>query len=377
VGWVTRAGHSARSRPPARPVPPDARTAKIPSVTHRSLRVAVVGLGYWGPNLARAFHSLQETELTWLCDLDEGLLDRVGRQFPEARRTTDLDVVLADDALDAVVIATSVPTHCPLAMRAIAAGKHVFVEKPLATSGAEARELARAAEAAGVVLFVGHLLVHHPAVAKLEELMSTDVLGETRYIYTTRVNLGKVRADENALWSLGVHDVAVLLHLLGETPQSVSAQGQAFIRPDVEDVVFCLLRFSAPVIAHMQLSWLDPHKMRRVTIVGSEKMAVFDDMRLEQKVTVYDKGVTFNGRAPMDFGEYVQLRSGDTFSPRISAEEPLRLEARQFARAALGLEQPRSGAAEGIAVVDVLEALQHSLDHDGVTVTPSATLLTG
>jgi predicted dehydrogenase len=334
------------------------------------VNVATVGLGYWGPNLARAFNGLDDSRLSWLCDLDPALLERVGRQLPEARRTTNLDEVLADPEVDAVAIATSVPTHRALAERVLEAGKHVFVEKPLALNAADARLLADLAAERGLLLFVGHLLVHHPGVKKLKELCESGTLGETRYIYTNRVNLGKVRADENALWSLGVHDVAVLMHLLEATPESVSAQGQCFIRPGVEDVVFCLLRFPGGVIAHMQLSWLDPHKMRRATIVGSEKMAVFDDMKLEQKVTVYDKGITKAGAPgqPSSFGEYVQLRSGDTFSPQLSPEEPLRIECRQFARSVQGREPAVSDAEQGVAVVEVLEALQRSLDLGGAVV---------
>ncbi len=336
----------------------------------RPVSVATVGLGYWGPNLARAFNSIGDTTLSWLCDLDETLLERVGRSLPEAKPTTNLDDVLADESVDAVAIATSVPTHRALAERALEAGKHVFVEKPLALNVEDARLLADLAAERERVLFVGHLLVHHPGVRKLKDLCVSGLLGETRYIYTNRVNLGKVRADENALWSLGVHDVAVLMHLLDAAPESVSAQGQCFIRPGVEDVVFCLLRFPGGVIAHMQLSWLDPHKMRRATIVGSEKMAVFDDMRLEQKVTVYDKGATVAGRPgePASFGEYVQLRSGDTFSPQLSPEEPLRIEARQFARSVQGRERPLTDGWQGVAVVEVLQALQQSLDQAGAVI---------
>ncbi len=335
------------------------------------VKIAGVGLGYWGPNLARAWSTNPETELTWLCDLDAGRLERAARQHPDTRMTRDLDEVLADPEVEAVAIATGANSHRPLAERALEAGKHVFVEKPLATTVEDARHMARLAERRGRTLFVGHLLVHHPAVARLKELCETGALGETRYIYTTRVNLGQVRADENALWSLGAHDVSVLMHLLGERPYSVSAQGQAFIRPGIEDVVFALLRFPGGVIAHLQLSWLDPHKIRRVTVVGSDKMAVFDDMSLDQKVTVYDKGVTSEvpeGQPPTSYGEYVQVRFGDTFIPRIPSEEPLRAEARQFARAVRGLEAPRSGADQGVAVVEVLHALQCSLDRGGAPV---------
>jgi predicted dehydrogenase len=354
-------------------------TGRIPLVTDQPItpvRVAALGLGYWGPNLARAWSGLPETELAWICDLDEARLRRFAPASPEARTTTDLDEVLADDSVEAVAIATSAPTHAELALRALDAGKHVFVEKPLALRSADARAMAAAADDAGKLLVVGHLLVHHPAVAKLKELCDSGQLGRTHYLYTNRVNLGQVRSDENALWSLGAHDISVLLHLVGELPEAVSAQGQCFIHEGVEDIVFGVLRFPSGVIAHMHLSWLDPFKARKVTIVGSDKMAVFDDMNPDEKVKIFDKGVSHSGNGngngaewqPASYGEYVQLRHGDTHVPRISSEEPLRIQCRHFARCVRGLETPRSGAADGLAVVEVLETMQRSLDEGGVVV---------
>jgi predicted dehydrogenase len=346
------------------------------------VRVAALGLGYWGPNLARAWAGLEETELAWLCDLDDARLDRMGRQFQEARVTKDFDEVLADETVEAVSIATSAPTHAQLALRAIEAGKHVFVEKPLALTSVDARAMATAAERAGLLMVVGHLLVHHPAVAKLKELVDSGELGRTHYLYTNRQNLGQVRSDENALWSLGAHDISVLLHLVGELPESVSAQGQCFIHEGIEDVVFGVLRFPSGVIAHMHLSWMDPFKMRKMTIVGSEKMAVFDDMNPDEKVKIFHKGVTHSGNVdgrdwqPASYGEYVQLRHGDTAIPRISSEEPLRIQCRHFARCVRGEEEPRSGAAQGLAVVEVLEALQRSLDNNGAVQPFDASLIT-
>ncbi|QEC50082.1 Gfo/Idh/MocA family oxidoreductase [Baekduia soli] len=345
------------------------------------VRVAALGLGYWGPNLARAWSGLEDAELAWLCDLDSGKLERFARQFPEARVTSDLDEVLADPAVEAVSVATSAPTHAALALRAIEAGKHVFVEKPLALTSSDARTMSAAADKAGLLMVVGHLLVHHPAVAKLKELVDAGELGRTHYLYTNRVNLGQVRSDENALWSLGAHDISVLLHLVGELPEAVSAQGQCFIHEGIEDVVFGVLRFPSGVIAHLHLSWMDPFKMRRVTIVGSDKMAVFDDMNADEKVKIFNKGVTHSGNGngqpwqPASYGEYVQLRHGDTYIPRISSEEPLRIQCRHFVRCVRGLEVPRSDAAQGLAVVEVLEALQRSLDEGGSVVPFDASLL--
>jgi len=333
----------------------------------RPITIGAVGLGYWGPNLARAWNSTDETELRWLCDLDGERLERVGGLYPGARRTGRFEDLLEDPELDAVSIATSVPTHALLARRVLEAGKHAYVEKPLAMTAADARALCAIADAAGLTLQVGHLLVHHPGVLAIESLLRSGELGGIRYIYANRVNLGKVRADENALWSLGPHDVAVLLHLVGEMPVSVSAHGQCFLRGDVEDVVFGLLRFPNGIIAHLHLSWLDPHKMRRLTVVGSDKMAVFDDMSADQKLTVYDKGVT-NGTGVPGYGEALQVRYGDTYIPRISSEEPLRIQARHFARCVRGEEVARSAGVHGVAVVEVLEALQRSLGQQGALV---------
>jgi predicted dehydrogenase len=351
-------------------------------ISHRPVRIAAVGLGYWGPNLARAWNGLAETELAWLCDLNPDHLERYGAQFTGAQTTADLDEVLSDDSIEAVSVATSAPTHAALALRAIEAGKHVFVEKPLALTSADAREMAAAAERAGTLLVVGHLLVHHPGVAKLKELVDSGELGRTHYLYSNRQNLGQVRSDENALWSLGAHDISVMLHLVGELPESVSAQGQSYIHEGIEDVVFGVLRFPSGVIAHMHLSWMDPFKMRKMTIVGSDKMAVFDDMNPDEKVKIFNKGVTHSGSGngngawqPASYGEYVQLRHGDTYIPRISSEEPLRIQCRHFARCVRGEETPRSGAADGLAVVEVLEALQRSLDTGGAVVPFDAALL--
>jgi predicted dehydrogenase len=319
--------------------------------------VGVVGLGYWGPNLARNFDRLPGVELTWLCDASEEARGRWGAAFPSARTTASLDDLLADDALDAVVVATPVRTHAEFATRVLAAGKHCFVEKPLAGSEEEAEAVVEAARAAGRILMVGHLLEYHPGVDKLSELVRSGELGELRYIYSNRLNLGKHRQDENALWSLGAHDVSVILRLAGEEPFQCDAVGESYVKPNVEDVVFALMRFNSGLIAHMHLSWLDPHKERRFTVVGSKRMATFDDMELERKVTIYDKGFDEDYSS---YGEYI-ARSGDVSSPRISNEEPLRIECAHFIECITDGKEPRSGAEAGLRVVRVLEQLQRSL----------------
>jgi predicted dehydrogenase len=338
-------------------------------VTAPPLRLAIVGLGYWGPNLARNLAGVGE--LAWVCDLSPENRDRYGKLYPEARTTADLDEVLADPTVDAVAVATSVPTHHPLGMRVLAAGKHLFVEKPLALSVAEARELVEAAEAADRRLMVGHLLLFHPGLRKVKALIDSGELGALRYLYGVRVNLGKVRADENALWSLGAHDIAVLLELVGERPVELQARGECYVRSNVEDVVFGFLKFPSGVVAHLHLSWLDPHKTRSLTVVGSDKMVVFDDMESDRKVTIYDKGIT-QPRAET-YGEYVGVRSGDISMPRIPSDEPLRLEVEEFAASIREQRSPVSDGHSGIAVVEVLAGLQRSLDEGGavITVDPS------
>jgi predicted dehydrogenase len=324
--------------------------------------VGVVGLGYWGPNLARNFAALEGSELRWCCDFDAAARERWARSFPDARFTGSLGELLSDSELDAVVIATPVPSHGPLALEALRAGKHVFVEKPLAQSCAEAESVVAAAEDSRRTLMVGHLLEYHPGVAKLKELLDGGELGDLYYVYSKRLNLGKIRDDENALWSLGAHDASVVLYLLdGEEPEEVLAHGESFVRDGVEDVVFCYLRFPSGRVAHMHLSWLDPHKERRFALVGSRRMATFDDMALERKVTVYDKGFDPDFQ---NYGEYI-TRSGDVMSPQISNEEPLRIECRHFVECVRTGMTPLSGPDSGLRVVKVLEALQRSLESGG------------
>jgi predicted dehydrogenase len=324
----------------------------------RPVSVGVVGLGYWGPNLARNFDRLRESELRWICDGSEPARERCAPQFPKARVAADIDELLADPDLEAVVIATPVPHHADLAQRVLAAGKHCFVEKPLAQSVADAEQVVEAARESGKVLMVGHLLEYHPGVRKLKAVAASGDLGDIRYVYGNRLNLGKLRPDENALWSLGAHDVSVLLALADEEPTEMRAFGESYMRQGVEDVVFCNLRFPSGLMAHLHLSWLDPHKERRFTVVGSQKMATFDDMEPDQKLVIYDKGFDedFNS-----YGEYI-TRSGEVWSPHISNEEPLRIECRHFVECIREGRAPISGGASGLRVVRVLEGLQRSLE---------------
>jgi predicted dehydrogenase len=319
------------------------------------VRVGVAGLGYWGPNLARNFDEL--AELAWLCDSDRERLTAFASRYPKAKRTENFDEMLEDDGLGAVAIATPVPTHYQLARSALAAGKHVLVEKPPATRAAEMDELVALAAGRNLVLMPGHLLLYHPGIQKLKDLIDAGELGEVLCVYGNRQNLGVIREHENALWSLGVHDLSVVLYLLDEEPEEAIALGRDFLQPGVEDVVFCYLRFPSGKIAHMHLSWLDPHKMRRMTVVGRDKMAVFDDMELERKVTIYDKAPWKRAET---YGEW-QTRSGDIFIPKIPTSEPLRLECEHFLRIVGGDGDRQKVAHDGAMVVRALDRLTNSL----------------
>jgi predicted dehydrogenase len=328
-------------------------------MSEHPLRIAVVGLGYWGPNLARNFAAIDGCDLAWCCDPSDEALDRIAGQFPQARLSSDLNEVLSDPALDAVALATPVPSHAESALRVLEAGKHCFVEKPLAQSVSDAERVVAAAGTADRVLMVGHLLEYHPGVQRLKQLAESGELGDRiYYIYGNRLNLGKLRADENALWSLGAHDVSVVLYLADEEPSEVVAHGESYVQPGVEDVVFCFLRFPSGLSAHLHLSWLDPHKERRFTVVGSRRMATFDDMAREGKLQVFDKGFDEGSRG---YGEYI-TRTGDMFSPSIPNVEPLRVECEHFVDCVRSGRRPRSDGVSGLRVVRVLEELQRSLD---------------
>ena len=317
--------------------------------------IGVVGLGYWGPNLARNFAELGT--LTWLCDLDEELRSTFAARYPSVQVTDSFDAMLADPAVQGVVIATPVPTHYELAKQALEAGKHVLVEKPPAMRATEIDELVAIAIERDLVLMPGHLLLYHPAVRKVKELIDAGELGEVLCVYGNRQNLGIVRTNENALWSLGVHDLSVILYLLDEEPAEAIAHGRGFLTEGVEDVVFCYLEFPSGKIAHMHLSWLDPHKMRKLTVVGREKMVVFDDMELERKVTVYEKAPWKRAES---YGEW-QTRSGDIYIPKIATDEPLKLECQEFIQLIAGKGDRRKVAEDGARVVRALDRLTVSL----------------
>jgi predicted dehydrogenase len=328
----------------------------------KGVRTAVIGCGYWGKNLVRNFAAL--SDLRMCCDSSSAVRAALSRTYPAVQMTPDVDEVFASIDIEAVVIATPAPTHADLTVAALAAGKHVFVEKPLALSVADGERMARAADEAGRILMVGHLLEYHPGVRYLKELIDSGELGEVYYCYSQRVNLGKLREDENALWSLAPHDISVLLYLMNEEPSEVQATGQAFLRPGVEDVVFATLKFDSGRFANIHVSWLDPHKERRLTVVGSRKMAVMDDMHAAEKIRVYDKGVDRRSTEAAPYGslgELLALREGDILLPRLSTEEPLATECTEFLKAVVTGTPPLTDAADGLRVLRVLEAAQQQL----------------
>ena len=333
----------------------------------KRLRVGVVGAGAWGRNHVRTIAGLAEAELAAVCDTDTKVRERLARQYPAALVTADFAALLG--AVDAVIVASPAATHAAVAQQAIAAGKPVLVEKPFALSVRDAEAVARQGAERGVPVLAGHLLVYHPAVERLRDMVQKGELGKVFYLYGLRVNLGQVRKDENALWSFGPHDVSVALYLLGEQPVRVAAHGKSYLQPAIEDVVFLAMEFASGVLAHVQMSWLDPHKERKLTVVGARKMVVFDDMEPREKLRIYDKGVD---RPPEygSFGESLAIREGDIFIPRIPAVEPLAAELTHFVRAARGAEAPRATAEDGVRVVRVLEAASRSLARGGAPETP-------
>lgn len=332
---------------------------KQPPVT-----IGVVGIGGWGKNLARNYSEMPEADLRYVCDLDEKRLVAARRQYPASQVTADYEQLLNDDALQAVVIATTAPTHYPLCKAALEAGKDVFVEKPFVLNSGEAAELIKIAAQRKRVLMVGHLLEYHPVVERLRQMIAQEELGRVYYIYSQRLNLGTVRQDENALWNFAPHDISTILYLLGKKPTDVSARGQSYLQQGIEDVVFMTLNFGDESMAHVHVSWLDPHKTRRMTIVGSKKMAVFDDGEASEKLRIYDKGAHVNTDYNT-YAEYVGLRFGDITMPYIKGAEPLRLECRHFLDCVRERKQPRSDGEDGLMVVRVLEAAEHSLRNNG------------
>lgn len=328
------------------------------------ITIGMIGLGYWGPNLLRNFDQLSDCRIKVCCDLDANTLAQAKQKYPYLTVTDNYKTLLSDPDIDAIVIVTPAKTHYTFAREALQSGKHVFVEKPLTLNVHHAEELVQLSEEKNQVLMVGHLMEYHPAVEKLKTLIQSGELGQIYYLYSQRVNLGKIRHDENAMWSFAPHDFSVVMYLLDAEPDNVSTRGAAYLQEGIDDVVLVNLQFPSGVMAHIQLSWLDPHKIRKTTIVGSEKMAVFDDMETTEMVKIYDKGVSQN----LDYGSYgeaLSLRFGDVVLPYIKMEEPLKLECQHFLDCITHHRTPRSDGRDGLRVVRILQASQESRDRNG------------
>jgi predicted dehydrogenase len=333
-----------------------------------ALKVGVIGAGAWGRNHVRTLAQLPGAELVAVCDSAAAVREKLGTQYPGTTITGDPKKLLG--MVEAVVVATPATTHADLARQAIAAGIPVLVEKPFALTVKDAEDIAERAAKANVPVMAGHLLEYHPVVERLRELIQSGALGQIYYLYGQRVNLGQVRPDENALWSFGPHDVSVALFLMGGAPATVTAVGKSYLQPGIEDVVFVTMEFASGILAHVQLSWLDPHKERRLTVVGSKQMAVFDDMEAREKLRIYDKGVSRPDYR--SFGESLQIREGDIFVPRVSNAEPLAQELGHFLKVARREMPARSDAADGVRVVRVLAAASASLKQAGKPVVVAA-----
>lgn len=322
--------------------------------------LGMIGAGRWGGNWIRTLAKLPDTELRWCCDVSPASLARVKEQFPQVRTTTRLDDLLDDPTLDGIVCATIAPTHYDVARRALSAGKHVMVEKPMTLTTADSIALTEMARQRHRVLMVGHLLEYHPIVCHLRGMIDSGELGEVRYLTSQRLNLGTVRTDENAWWSLAPHDISVANRLLGAAPLSVQCRGQCVVSPNVEDVVFSTLEYPGGKLAQFHVSWLDPQKSRKLVVVGSKKMAIFDDTA-EHKLVVHDKGFTKSGNV-------ITLRQGEGVPVKVEGAEPLTLEARHYVECIRSGATPLSDGEAGTQVVSVLEFGQRSLERGGQVV---------
>lgn len=330
--------------------------------------IGVIGYGYWGPKLVRNFHELSTARLRMVADLDVARLRQVRQAYPDVAVTADYRELLESD-VDGVVVATPVSTHYTVARDALRHGKHVLVEKPLATNRKEGQALVDLAAERGLVLMVGHTFEYNPAVEKLKEIVASGEIGRVYYAYSLRTNLGIFQKDINVVWDLAPHDISILLYVLGVEPLSVSASGEAYVQPGVHDVARLTLDFPHQIQAHVHVSWLDPCKVRRLTIVGDKKMVVYDDVEMLEKIKIYDKGVDPPDRTD-NYGEFhLSYRYGDIKIPRVALHEPLKVECAHFLDSIIQGRAPRSDGQVGLKVVKILESADRSL-HNGGTREP-------
>jgi predicted dehydrogenase len=334
------------------------------------MNLSVIGTGYWGPNHVRVFSSLHECVVSSIVDVDASRLERVRRMYPQARSEQDYRRVLDDAAIDAVVIATPTQTHYSLVRDALLANKHVLCEKPLCETTAQGGELVALARERQRVLMVGNVFLFNAGIIKLKELVDTGELGKLQYLAASRMNLGPIRSDVNAAYDLATHDLSIFNWLLNAKPDSVSATGAAFVRPTVEDVVFISLKYPQGVLASIRASWLDPKKVREITVVGNQRMATWDDLQAATPIAIYDKGANTT-QDYSDFGEFLRLSmwDGDVRLPKISAEEPLKTQAHEFVQAVQTSIVSRSDGVFSLGIVQTLEAIMKSMRMGGAPVT--------
>ncbi|MBF0524505.1 MAG: Gfo/Idh/MocA family oxidoreductase [Deltaproteobacteria bacterium] len=334
----------------------------------KSLQVAQLGAGYWGPNLIRNFYQIKAINQFFVCDLEQANLDKIKANYPKISTTTDIDAILKNPDIDAVIVAIPAFLHYEYAKRALLAGKHVFVEKPLSTTVAESQELIDLAEKNKKVLMVGHTFLYNGAVKKIKEYIDNGELGEVYYILSQRLNLGRVRQDVNALWNLAPHDISIILYWLGEKPSNISTKGLIFLQKEIEDVVFVDLDFPSGRSAHIHVSWLDPSKTRKMVVVGSKKMIVYDDVSNDAKIVIYDKGIDRkniirNLPAIESYGHFQLMnREGDILIPKIDFKEPLKVECQHFVDCIINQTAPLTDGRNGLDVVEVLEKAQLMLN---------------
>ncbi|MDE0936249.1 MAG: Gfo/Idh/MocA family oxidoreductase [Mariniblastus sp.] len=332
----------------------------------KKLRIGIVGLGYWGPNLARVLNSLEDCVVTVLCDRDPERLQSFAQKYPMAHTSIDAAEIMTTEHVDAIIISTPTKTHFHLAQLALTNGIHTFVEKPLATSTAECDALINLADANNLKLFVGHVFLHSAPVEKLKEMVLNDEFGEIYYMSSTRLNLGPVRHDVSALWDLAPHDISIMLELMESSPVAVNCSGLAYLNPLNHDVCTLNIHFENNRMGIIHVSWLDPHKKREMTIVGSKKMAIYNDIESLEKIKIYDNGVEFEDLSHQDSTTYadfrVSYRYGDIHSPRINEVEPLKAELKDFIDCIIENKQPKTDGHNGRDVVQVLEAAERSLN---------------
>lgn len=331
------------------------------------VKVAVVGAGYWGKNLVRNFYSVKGGQLKYVVDLDEKKLAKFEKDYPGVKGVKDVSVALNDPEVAGIIIATPAPAHFAVAKQALEAGKHVYVEKPLTLDVKESEALVALAKQKDRKLMVGHLMEYHSAVTWLKDYIDRGELGDILYAYATRVNLGIVRSHENAWWSLAPHDVSIILYLFGAEPDYVSARGECYLQEGIEDVVFANLHFKDKRMAQIHVSWLDPHKDRKLTIVGKKRMVVFDDMAPE-KIKIFDRGVNADKQEFANYAEYLTIRNGDISMPYLEMKEPLSIECAHFIQAIAENKTPRSDGEDGLRVVRVLDAAERSLKNGGAPI---------